>query len=114
MGGAGRALAGFRQRRGGAGIETLTSWEPSLKLSGKVESGGVRAWVPGLKWTALWVSWRSKTPTWLSVSLQLFGTVTEKPWVGTSVLIVWFGTVAMETVTVVSEQTKQSKRTQNS
>ena len=58
-----------------------------MKLSEKVESGGVREWVLGLNWTELWVSCRSKTLTWLSVSVQLFGTVTEKPWVGTSVLM---------------------------
>lgn len=67
-------------------IETHTSWELSLKLSEKVESGGVRAWVLGLNWTPLWLSWRSKTPTWPSFSAQLLGMVTEKPWLGTSVL----------------------------
>lgn len=75
-------MQGLKKR----GIETHTSWEPSLKLSEKVESGGVRDWVLGLNCTPLWASWRSKTPTWLSVSVQLFGMVTEKPWLGTSVL----------------------------
>lgn len=70
-------------------VETRTSWEPSLKLSGKVESGGVRDWVLGLNWTPLWVSWRSKTPTWPSVSAQVLGMDTEKLWLGPSVLMGW-------------------------
>lgn len=70
-------------------METRTSWELSLKLSGKVESGGVRVWVPGLNWTPLWASWRSKATPWPSVSAQLLGMVTEKLWPGTSVLMGW-------------------------
>lgn len=95
-GGRGKWRRGTRKKRGGCresvslvlergGIETLTSWEPSLKLSGKVESGGVRDCVLGLNWMAFWLSWRSKTPA----SLQLLGTVTEKPCEGPSVLTDW-------------------------